>query len=97
MSKSNSDPDRNGTMTVEMERLPELLTEREAAGYLRRHPMTLAKWRGAGIGPRYSKLGKTRCAAIVYRKSDLDAWVDRHKVLPLEEQMAAAPRRRRCR
>ena len=37
---------------------------------------TLAKWRIAGTGPRYSKLGPR---LIVYDERDLDEWLDARK------------------
>lgn len=37
-------------------------------------PKTLANWRAAGKGPRYSRVGR----AIVYRVADLDQFVESH-------------------
>jgi predicted DNA-binding transcriptional regulator AlpA len=48
-----------------------LLTQTEAAEYLRLSPRSLERWRVEGIGPRYSKLGKR----IVYLARDLEQWV----------------------
>jgi hypothetical protein len=47
------------------------LTPKEAAGYLKVKPNTLAKWRVAGHGPQYSK----RTGVVLYHVNDLDAWV----------------------
>lgn len=33
---------------------------------------TLAKWRWAGTGPRYAKVG----SKIAYREADLDEWLE---------------------
>jgi hypothetical protein len=49
-----------------------LLTAREAASYLRLAPVTLAKLRLTGGGPRFAKLG----SRVLYDQGDLDSWVD---------------------
>lgn len=49
-----------------------LLTEREAADYLRLAPATLARWRWRGDrGPRWRKLG----GAVRYAHADLEAFL----------------------
>lgn len=49
-----------------------LLTEREAAEFLRLAPATLARWRWRGDrGPNWRKLG----GAVRYAKSDLDVFL----------------------
>lgn len=48
-----------------------LLTEHEAAVELKLKPKTLTRWRWAGTGPRYYKVG----GAIRYRRSDLEAFI----------------------
>jgi len=50
----------------------ELLTPREAAAYLRVSKSYLDKLRVYGGGPRFLRPGKRK---ILYRKSDLDAWL----------------------
>ena len=49
----------------------ELLTAKEAAGFLRLSESFLAKARMRGDGPRYRKLSR----AVRYSKSDLEAWL----------------------
>ena len=44
----------------------------EAADYLRLKPGTLDQWRWLGVGPRYARCGRR----IVYRKADLDAYLE---------------------
>lgn len=44
----------------------------DAARHLGIAPKTLANWRSAGKGPRFSRLGR----AIVYRLDDLDKFVE---------------------
>jgi hypothetical protein len=44
----------------------------DAARHLGIAPKTLANWRSAGKGPRFSRLGR----AIVYRVEDLDRFVE---------------------
>lgn len=52
--------------------MPDLLTTREAADYLRQTASTLAHWRSAGTGPRFVRIGRR----VVYRRTDLVAFVD---------------------
>lgn len=51
---------------------PELLTNAEAAAFVRLSPRTLEKFRVLGGGPRYKKLG----ARVRYSVDDLRAWLD---------------------
>lgn len=44
-----------------------LMTEREAADLLRIAPKTLTRWRWAGKGPRFHKIG----GAVRYSETDL--------------------------
>jgi excisionase family DNA binding protein len=50
----------------------EYLSPAQAAELLGLHVDTLARWRGAGKGPAWSRCG-TR--AVRYRRVDVDAWV----------------------
>lgn len=50
----------------------DIYTTREAAVYVRLSKPTLERFRVAGGGPRYCKLG----GAVRYRKQDLDAWLE---------------------
>lgn len=45
---------------------------------------TLANWRQAKIGPPYFKFGRGGKAKVVYRRSDLDAWLNRQRVLTVD-------------
>ncbi len=56
----------------------ELLTEEEAAAFLRKSPRALRLWRTSGIGPAYVKLGKT----VFYNRADLVAYVRSNTVQP---------------
>lgn len=56
----------------------DLLEQEDAAAYLRKAPRTLEQWRHQGRGPAYSKSGRT----VLYRRRDLDAWVDANRVEP---------------
>lgn len=53
-----------------------LLTTPEAASILRLKPRTLEGLRVQGTGPRYYKMGPGRMARVVYRRADLEAWVE---------------------
>ena len=50
---------------------------------------TLATWRWAGRGPRYTKFGHR----ILYRGSDLNAWLDERLVQPTTSPRANAASR----
>jgi DNA-binding protein H-NS len=54
--------------------LTKLLTESEAADFLRMKPQTLAVWRGQGRGPQFQKL----CGRIVYSETKLEAWIEQN-------------------
>ena len=58
-------------MAAKRDDAEEVLTEPEAAAFLKFEPDTLRKWRGRGEGPPYSKLG----ASVRYLRSDLIAWL----------------------
>jgi excisionase family DNA binding protein len=49
----------------------QLLTEDEAATYLRVRPRTLQRWRQLGRGPKFTRAGRR----ILYRMADLQAYL----------------------
>ena len=49
-----------------------LLTNEEAASYLRLRPQTLRVWRYKRKGPQFLKIGNKVC----YRRDDLDRWLE---------------------
>jgi excisionase family DNA binding protein len=51
-----------------------LLSAQDVAEYLGVPIPTLYQWRVRGIAPRAVKVGRH----LRFRRSDLDAWVDRH-------------------
>jgi len=55
-----------------------LLPPREAAEYLGVGLIALRDWRYRRIGPPYIRLGHR---TVRYRKSDLDAWLERQRVV----------------
>ena len=54
------------------------LLQDEAAHYLRSKPRTLEKWRLEGVGPAYVKVGHR----VVYRRADLERWMESRLVDP---------------
>jgi len=58
-----------------MSRNIELVSGPEAAKILGIRPQTLRIWRMTGRGPKYIRYGG-RTGRIVYRVSDLEAWLD---------------------
>ncbi len=61
----------------------------KAAEYVGLSKSTLDKLRCYGTGPIYFKLGR----AVVYRTSDLDAWVAEHRIKPANDDVPASTRR----
>ena len=54
----------------------EWLTPPEAARRLRLKAKTLQEYRVTGGGPKFYKLGPGRNARVVYRRAELDTWVE---------------------
>ncbi len=52
-----------------------LLTPEEAAKWLRATTHSLERWRSAGGGPTFTKIGRR----VVYSLADLEAWVARQR------------------
>lgn len=53
-----------------------MLTTEEASGELRVPPRTMEDWRRRRCGPSFVRIqGKVR-----YRRADLDAWIEKHRV-----------------
>ncbi|MDB5408846.1 MAG: DNA-binding protein [Rhodospirillales bacterium] len=50
-----------------------LLSTKEAAKRLNLHPNTLVKWRSAGTGPEFIKIGR----AVRYRGEAIESWLRR--------------------
>ena len=55
------------------------LTTQEAAKHLRLSARTLERFRVEGTGPKYAKAGPGKRARVLYRKADLDAWLNNHE------------------
>jgi excisionase family DNA binding protein len=51
--------------------MPEILTVKEAAAYLRVPVETMRQWRYKGTGPGHAKVGRH----IRYRQAELDRWL----------------------
>lgn len=56
----------------------------EAARYLRVSWRTMIRWRNARTGPPWTRAGRT----VLYRRRDLDAWLDAQRVEPVREVSA---------
>lgn len=54
------------------------MNDKAAAPYIGTTAGTLNTWRYLGKGPKYYKIGRR----VVYRRADLDAWLDAHAVTP---------------
>jgi Helix-turn-helix domain len=64
-----------------------LLTEAEAADFLRLSVRTLQAWRIRIAGPAFVQVGR----AVRYRRRDLIAWIDANTVSPSRASLPAAP------
>lgn len=53
----------------------------ETAEYTHHSQRTVIRWRQRRIGPPWIKAG----GKVLYRKSDLDAWLDSRRVVPMRE------------
>lgn len=62
-----------------------LLTQREAALYLRLSERTLERYRVAGNGPRHIKTIRR----VLYKESDIDAWLTARSVRSTSEVVGA--------
>lgn len=56
--------------------LPDLLNTQELAALLRLNAHTIQNWRYLDIGPRFLKLGKGKRGKVLYRRADVQAWLD---------------------
>lgn len=54
----------------------DVLTPKQAAKYLHLSHRTLETMRTRGDGPPFVKYGDGRSARVVYRRCDLDAWLE---------------------
>lgn len=55
------------------------LNSETAATMIGISPMTLRIWRVHGKGPKFTKLGDTKQAGVVYFEADIQAWIDERK------------------
>jgi predicted DNA-binding transcriptional regulator AlpA len=60
------------TTVVDVE---EALSSAQAAAMLGIKRTTLEIWRYRGKGPRFVKFGKAKQSGVVYRRSDVEAWM----------------------
>ncbi|WP_067671681.1 helix-turn-helix transcriptional regulator [Nocardia miyunensis] len=51
------------------------LTSKETAGRMGIHPMTLARWRTEGKGPKYQKLGNAKASRVRYLENEVDRYL----------------------
>ncbi len=62
----------------------QIMTEFEAAEYLKLSPATLRTWRSRGLGPVYTSAG----GAIRYLVEDIELWLKGRRVEPHQGQVA---------
>ncbi|MEU1550279.1 helix-turn-helix domain-containing protein [Nocardia sp. NPDC005745] len=66
------------------------LTNTKAAEMIGIHPVTLARWRCEGRGPRYEKLTASRFGRIRYKDTDVHAWMRQQRRNPEANTEAAS-------
>lgn len=71
------------TPVVAVTAQPLAVTSAQAAAMLGVQQRTLEIWRKEGRGPRYLRLAGKR-SRVLYKVSDLEAWLDSHLVEPGE-------------
>ena len=71
-------------------RLPSLLTEEEAAKYLRVSVRTVQGWWLRGGGPPFLRIGRL----VRYRSSALEGWLDVRELRSTSEESALQQKRR---
>jgi hypothetical protein len=64
---------------VKREPTDQLMSRKEAADYVRRTPGALAQMAYLGRGPKYLR---PTTKSVLYRRSDLDAWLDASLIDP---------------
>lgn len=68
----------------------EALCSAQVAAMIGVKPHTLAVWRVQGKGPRFCKLSRVKQAGVVYRRSDVEAWMQERTVASTSEYSAGA-------
>jgi hypothetical protein len=58
--------------------LKEWMTRAETADLLRKPVATLAAWAYRGVGPPYSRVGRS----VLYSRQDVERWLEGHRVNP---------------
>jgi hypothetical protein len=69
--------------TMHDKSLDYLGSTREGAEYVGNSERAWIRWRGQGKGPAYVRVG----GQIRYRKRDIDAWLAKHRVVPVREEL----------
>jgi predicted DNA-binding transcriptional regulator AlpA len=54
----------------------EVVTEKQLAGMLKIHPVTLWRMRRDGVAPKHFRAGRR----ILYRRGDIEAWMEEQMV-----------------
>jgi len=67
------------------------LCEQEAAGFVHAKAQTMRAWRVRRKGPPYYKLS----GRVFYKREDLEAWIEKSRVVPGETKRSPRHRRRR--
>lgn len=70
-------------ITLQSQQSPSIMSVSDAASYLNLDKSTLDRYRIEKRGPAYSKIG----SRVIYRKSDLDAWLEQCKIRTLDSDL----------
>jgi predicted DNA-binding transcriptional regulator AlpA len=80
MTRARGPSDNQGPSSAASGHARRLRTPDEAAAFLQVPVRQLQQWRWLKVGPAYVKIGR----AVRYRQSDLDAYIEAHRVEPRE-------------
>ena len=76
-------------MAQKLDILIRLLTSAQAAEMLGIDPFTLARWRAEGRSPEYIRLSNSPKGRVMYKKEDLETWIEAHTCTSTSQETQA--------
>lgn len=67
---------------------PDLLSTRAAARLVGRTDRTLQRWRAENFGPAFLRVHASGRGAVMYRRCDLELWLENRRVDPEKREVA---------
>lgn len=81
-------------LRIEASKEPDLITSRQLADRLGVHPVTIAKWRMAGEGPRHIPISIGNKPRVRYRMADVLLWEQEIRGKQIEKVIAYKTRKK---